>query len=62
MDQKRTHGPLDQDFAAGYVPLDCPFEQAEYRRWKEAGGVSQPPLALVPLGCPEGSFGVRVEG
>ncbi len=60
MEKQRVPGVLDADFAAGWVPdQDCDCEWREYLRWRAAGGVAQPPLALVPLDCPEGSFGVR---
>lgn len=37
----RERGPFDDDFEAGYVPMDSPpgFEEREYAAWKAAGGV-----------------------
>ncbi len=49
MTEPRKRGPLDADFERGYRPIDEPpgIEEAEYQRWKVAGGKVMDHLDIV---------------
>lgn len=40
MNEERKRGPFDEQFEAGFVPMDEPpgFGERAYRQWKDAGG------------------------